>query len=134
MTFFDYSSGMCNCLFSFIIYATLGSLCHAKTFCILPILARMNVLQNIYFCGTQKSMWHFKYFASTYIIQNICEIITLQHEVPESQKCYVGQPQLPCTSIFYFEFYTGWFKINHLFDEQFLRTCPLIKYPIFSEK
>ena len=32
-----------------------------------------------------------------YIIQNICEIITLQHEVPESQKCYVGQPQLPCT-------------------------------------
>ena len=67
MTFFDYSSGMCNCLFSFIIFATLDSLCHAKTFCILPILARMNVLQNIYFCGTQKNMWHFKYFASTYI-------------------------------------------------------------------
>ena len=62
MTFFDYISGMCNCLFSFIIFATLGSLCHAKTFCILPILARMNVLQNIYFCGTQKKYVTFQIF------------------------------------------------------------------------
>ena len=33
-----------------------------KTFCILPILARMNVLQNNYFCGTHKKYVTFQIF------------------------------------------------------------------------
>ena len=86
-----------NCLFSFIIFATLGSNCHARSSVFYQFLPEWMFFKIIIFVERTKNMWHFKYFASTYIIQNICEIITLQHEVPESQKCYVGQPQLLCT-------------------------------------